>query len=105
MRWTHLITVNNVTITPRHRTEARVKFQWHDLRPSHTDIFWQVAISTHHPRAHRSLYRCVKVNHLIAGMHHRIGAPSATNAHGQTSIDLLQSVLKKSLNTGGASTL
>src|SRR5690554_2504731 len=48
VRWAYFITINDITVASRHRTKARMKIEWDSLRPNHADVFWQIAVSTHH---------------------------------------------------------
>lgn len=77
MRRTDLIVVDHIAITPRDSFEARMEMRRHHPRPTDADVMRQIDVGAHDPGLQRTIDRRIKVHHLSAGMHARVGASGA----------------------------
>ncbi len=105
VRRTDLVVVDDVAITPRHRTETGIEMRRHLLGPGHADIAGQVHVRAHYPGMHAARYRCVEMHHLATCMDQRIGASRAAQNDRSTARHFTQGRFEGFLDGGDARTL
>ena len=83
--WANRALEEQVAVTPGGSALSGVKLRGNGVCPLKRNVMGQVTVRAAYPRAHLSLNRCIKVNHLQQGVNPSIGAPCAKGSDGRLS--------------------